>query len=165
MTEVFVDSNVFLRFYAGDDTEQGKTAEAIFVKAKNGGIKLLCGPPVFFEVAWTLKAWAKWPNDRILETLKAMTAVPNMTLLDEEIVVHAIALAQETGQEFADSYIAAAVRTRGARLATFNRKHFAKLGVPLYRGVDILAAENALPEVRRTGFDDRGLDLRNTGSS
>ncbi|MDR1966283.1 MAG: PIN domain-containing protein, partial [Synergistaceae bacterium] len=88
--------------------------------------------PVFFEVAWTLKAWAKWPNAKILEALQAMTAIPNMKLIDKDTVVAAILLAQETGQEFADSYIAATVQERGIKLMTFNHKHFMKLKTPLY---------------------------------
>jgi predicted nucleic acid-binding protein len=132
MEEVFVDSNVFLRFYANDDAGQGDLAEERFRRAAQREIELVTGPPVFFEVAWTLKAWAKWPNAKILGALQAMTAIPNMKLIDKDTVVAAILLAQETGQEFADSYIAATVRERGVKLMTFNHKHFAKLKTPLY---------------------------------
>jgi predicted nucleic acid-binding protein len=132
MPEVFVDSNVFLRFYAGDDTEQGREAENLFRRAARKEIELVTGPPVFFEVAWTLKAAVKWANAAILETLEAMTGAPNMKLIDKDIVVEAIVLAKETGQNFADAYIAATARTRGAGIATFNKKHFEKLGASLY---------------------------------
>jgi predicted nucleic acid-binding protein len=132
MPEVFVDSNVFLRFYAGDDTEQGRAAEKLFRAAARKEVELVTGPPVFFEVAWTLKAAAKWTNARILDTLTAMTAVPNMRLLDKDTVIEAISIARGAGQNFADAYIAATARSRGADVATFNKKHFAQLNVPLY---------------------------------
>jgi predicted nucleic-acid-binding protein len=130
--EIFVDSNVFLRFYAEDDQAQGDLAEEMFRRAARDELKLVSGPPVFFEVAWTLKSWFKWPNHRIVETLEAMAAVPNMKLLDKDLLVEAIALAKRTEQDFADSYIAATALSRGSKVATFNRKHFNKLGAKLY---------------------------------
>jgi predicted nucleic acid-binding protein len=132
MEEIFIDSNVFLRFYASDDAGQGDLAEELFRRAARNEIGLVTGPPVFFEVAWTLKAWAKWPNAKILDTLQAMTAIPNMRLIDKDTVISAILLAKAAGQEFADSYIAATVRERGIKLMTFNHKHFMKLKTPLY---------------------------------
>ena len=132
MTEVFVDSNVFLRFFIQDDPIQTQTAENIFLKAANKEIDLVTGPPVFFEVAWTLRAGAQWPNEKILEALEAMTGIPNLKLIDEDLVVEAILLAKESGQGFADAYIAATAKRRSSKVATFNIKHFTKLGINLY---------------------------------
>ena len=132
MREIFVDSNVFLRFYAEDDEAQGDAAEKMFRLAACRKIDLVTGPPVFFEVAWTLKSGFNWPNHKILETLEAMTAVPNMKLLDRDLVVGAILLAKETEQGFPDAYIAVTARSRTAMVATFNKKHFARLGSELY---------------------------------
>jgi predicted nucleic acid-binding protein len=132
MPEVFVDSNVFLRFYIEDDTVHGRAAENLFRRAAKKEIELVTGPPVFFEVAWTLKATAKWSNIKILEVLTAMTAAPNMKLLDRDNVIAAISLAEETGQNFADAYIAVTAKVRGANVATFNKKHFMKLKTSLY---------------------------------
>ena len=132
MEEVFVDSNVFLRFCAEDDKAQGDSAEKMFRMAARREIELVTGPPVFFEVAWSLKSGFKWPNEKILETLEAMTTIPNMKLLDKDLVVKAILLAKETGQGFSDAYITVTARARGAKVATFNVNHFSKLGAALY---------------------------------
>jgi predicted nucleic acid-binding protein len=132
MEEVFVDSNVFLQFYADDDKAQGDAAEKMFRLGASRKVDLVTGPPVFFEVAWSLKKGFNWPNSRILEALESMTAIPNMKLLDRDLVVRAILLAKETGQGFSDAYIAATAGIREAKVATFNSKHFAKLGVNLY---------------------------------
>jgi predicted nucleic acid-binding protein len=132
MEEIFVDSNVFLRFYAEDDKAQGEAAEKMFRMGAARKVDLVTGPPVFFEVAWSLKKGFNWPDHKILETLEAMTMIPNMKLLDRDLVVGAITLAKETGQGFSDAYITAAARSRGAKVATFNIKHFSKLGAKLY---------------------------------
>ena len=132
MPEIFLDSNVFLRFLVHDDQGQAQEAEDVFIKASNKEIDLITGPPVFFEVAWTLSTWAKWPNDRILNALSAMTGIPNLRLIDENLVIEAILLAKENSQGFADAYIAVTAKKRGAKVATFNSRHFAKLGVDMY---------------------------------
>ena len=61
-----------------------------------------------------------------------MTAVPNMKVLDRDLVVGAILLAKETGQGFSDAYIAVTARNRAAKVATFNKKHFARMDAKLY---------------------------------
>ena len=105
-----MDSNVFLRFYAEDDKSQGDAAEKMFHLAAARKIDLVTGPPVFFEVAWSLKSGFGWPNHKILETLEAMTTAPNMKLLDRDLIVGAIMLAKETGLGFPDTYTAVTAR-------------------------------------------------------
>lgn len=51
---VFVDANVFIRFFAWDDEAQAGAAERLFTAAREGKARLVTGPPVFFELAWTL---------------------------------------------------------------------------------------------------------------
>jgi len=100
--------------------------------AARGERRLVSGPPVLFELAWTLRAAYKVPRARVLEILKAVFATPNLTLTDSHLVAEALSLASETDSEFADAYIAAASRAAECSgVATFNRKDFAKLGVEL----------------------------------
>jgi hypothetical protein len=52
---------------------------------------------------------------------------------DAALVEEAINLARESDQEFADAYIFAASRKAGAEeIATFNLKHFHRLGAQLH---------------------------------
>ena len=61
-----------------------------------------------------------------------MTAVPNMKLLDRDLVAGAILLAKETEQGFPDAYIAVTAQSRKAKVATFNKRRFDKLGTTMY---------------------------------
>jgi len=130
MTAWFVDANVFLRFLTVDDRGHHPRAVRLFETAKAGECRLVTGPPVLFELAWTLRAAYKIPRDRVLEILSAVFAMPGMTLTDASLVADALTLASSTGAEFADAYIAASSRAAGcAGVATFDRKDFAKLGI------------------------------------
>jgi len=126
----FVDANVFLRFLTVDDEGQHHKAARLFEAAVRGECRLITGPPVLFELAWTLRAAYKVPRERGLEILSAVFAMPGLTLTDAPLVADALTLAAATGSEFADAYVAASARAAGCSgVATFNRKDFTRLGI------------------------------------
>jgi predicted nucleic-acid-binding protein len=132
MTTWFVDTNVFLRFLTMDEHGQHQKAVRLFEAANREECRLVTGPPVLFELAWTLRAAYKTPRARVLEILSAVFAMPGMTLMDAPLVAEALTLASATGSEFADAYIAAGSRASGCSgVATFNQKDFSRLGVQL----------------------------------
>lgn len=123
---------MFFRFLTVDDQGHHERAVRLFEAARAGECRLVTGPPVLFELAWTLRAAYKTPRARVIEILSAVFAMPGMTLTDAPRVAEALSLASAAGSEFADGYIAASARTAGcAGMATFDRKDFAKLGVEL----------------------------------
>jgi predicted nucleic-acid-binding protein len=72
-------------------------------------------------------------NDKILDVLEAILSFPGLRVLDKETVIASISLARETDSSFADSYIVASANSVNAdNVATFNRKHFTRLGTKLY---------------------------------
>jgi predicted nucleic acid-binding protein len=130
MTAWFVDTNVFLRVLTVDDSGQHQKAVRLFEGAQRGECRLVTGPPVLFELAWTLRAAYKMPKDGVLKILSAVFATPGLVLTDSPLVAEALTLASATGSEFADAYVA--VNSRAADcsgVATFNRKDFTRLGI------------------------------------
>jgi len=133
MTRVFGDSNVFLRFFTHDDRGQHSRAAELFKKAANGTLLLLTGPPVLFEIAWTLRAAYKLRGEQILDVLSRILTLPGLHMADAALAEEALRLARLTKLEFADAYIAASARASGAEaVATFNRRDFQRLGSALY---------------------------------
>jgi uncharacterized protein len=132
MNKIFIDSNVFLRFFTKDDQGQHEQAVVLFKKAEKGEIETVTGPPVLFEIAWTLRSAYDQSKERVLDVLSAIAALKGLQLIDADLVENAINLARSSGQEFADAYIAASAQKMEAEVATFNRKHFQRLGAKLY---------------------------------
>jgi len=126
----FIDANVFLRFFAVDDVRQYEQAARILRQAAEGELRLVCGPPVLFEIAWTLRVAHKLSKDSVLEVLQSIFAWPGIDWIDRDVVRAALVLAQQSGVEFADSYIAASARAAECDgVATFNLKDFKRLGL------------------------------------
>lgn len=132
MESVFVDANVFLRFLTKDDDGQASKAKSLFLKAQEGKLRLVTGPPILFEIAWTLKVRYKLSHTEILDVLESLIATPWLEMVDRDLAEEAVNIARLSGQDFADAYIHASAQQIGAAgVATFNRKHFEKLGTNL----------------------------------
>lgn len=133
MKRAYVDANVFLRFFTQDDEGQHAKARELFTEARDGKLELVSGPPVLFEIAWTLRGAYGLSPARILEVLDAIVAFPGLSLADEAVTLAAIGLARRSGVEFADAYIAASAQALGAdQIATFNIKDFKRLDSGLF---------------------------------
>jgi predicted nucleic acid-binding protein len=130
----FVDTNVFVRLaVVADDDRQMKQAKRLFEQAQAGNVDLVTGPPVLFEVAWVLGRFYKCSDLEILDFLEAILSFPNLRVLDKEQVMGTLEAARTTKSSFADSYIAVSAKNiKADAVATFNGKHFLKLGVSLY---------------------------------
>jgi uncharacterized protein len=132
MNSIFVDTNVFLRFLTHDDANQAVQARELFKKAEKGEIRLVTGPPVLFEIAWTLKVSYKKPQNEILDILETLVTSPWLDMPDKDLAEEAVNTARLCGQDFADAYIhVGALRMAKGGVATFNRKHFDRMGTKL----------------------------------
>jgi predicted nucleic acid-binding protein len=132
MRTVFVDANVFLRVFTEDDEGQHARAIRLLRRAAAGELALVTGPPVLFEVAWTLRRSYRQSPEQVLVALAAIAATPGLRLIDAGVVDAALELARRTGVDFADAYIAASAREQGAEsVATFNLTNFRRLGMPV----------------------------------
>jgi predicted nucleic acid-binding protein len=132
MKPVFVDANLFLRFFTRDDETHHRKAVSFFKRVSAGQIRVLTGPPVLFEVAWTLRSAYHQPSEKVLEVLGAILSLPGLKMTDTHLVSQALDLARNSGIEFADAYIAASAAEAGAVVGTFNRRHFEHLNLELY---------------------------------
>jgi uncharacterized protein len=134
MKSIFVDSNVFLRFFTISNDVQHRQAVELLRKAASGNISLITGPPVLFEIAWTMRTAYSQSREVVLDIISSIAATPGLELIDAEVVEEAITLARRSDQEFADAYIVAIAQKAGAaEIATFNKKHFEKLEAKLHK--------------------------------
>jgi predicted nucleic acid-binding protein len=132
MKRVAVDANVFLRFLTRDDAGQHEAAERLLRAGAAGAVDLVCGPPVLFEVAWTLRRGYKAGRAETLDMLQAILALPGLRASDAGVAARAVEIARESGAEFADAYVLAGAEAAGAdEVATFNVKDFRRMGAAL----------------------------------
>ncbi len=133
MSGVFVDANVFMRFFTRNHEGHHERAVRLFERAVSGEVHLLTGPPVFFEIAWTLRSSYKLSNEKVLDVLSRMLSLPGLHVSDADLVADAIHRSRESGVAFADAYImSSSTALEAETVATFNQSDFKRLKAPLY---------------------------------
>jgi len=133
LTKIFIDTNIFIRYLVNDIPGQIDKVEELFALAERGEVKLVTGPPVFFEMAWTLKSFYRMDRPRIYECLSSILGITGLEVTDIDLLEEALESYKNTTADFSDSYVAALSKKTGADLvATFNKKHFKDLGVQLH---------------------------------
>ena len=103
MKPVFVDANVFLRFFTQDDEGQHARAAKLFRAGAEGRLSLISGPPVLFEIAWTLRAAYGQDSSEVLDVLESILALPGLALTDAAVCAEAVRLARLSGVDFPDA--------------------------------------------------------------
>ena len=133
MKKIFVDTNLFIRYLVNDIPEMADQVERLFDKAVKGEVCLVTGPPVFFELAWTLKSFYKKSREYIHECLLSIMGIPGLEVLDSELLERALEIYRNTSADFGDAYIAISAGAVGAdSIATFNKSHFKNQRIALY---------------------------------
>ena len=133
MKRIFIDTNIFIRYFINDIPAQVDKVERLFDRAERGEITLVTGPPVFFEVAWTLKSFYNISRKGVYEYLSGILGLSGLEVIDLDILEDSLELFKNTSADFSDAYIAVLSKKIGAdSIATFNAKHFKKLDVQIY---------------------------------
>jgi len=125
---VFVDTNVFLRFFVKDVPSHYEKALALFEKAENGKIKLETSELVIAEIVWVLESFYGFTRKEIVEVLTTLLASRNLKIANHAKIAHAVALYLAGSMDFIDAYNIAYMRSKEyTKVATFDVKHYKKV--------------------------------------
>lgn len=124
MSKIFLDSNIWLRFFAHDNT-QFDSVQKLITAIENGQHLPYTSAIVLLEVAYVLKTAYKQPKGKVDEYLKAILLIRNMTVIDKTNTKKALEILEKTGIKFSDCLIASQI-PNGAVLVTFDRE-FSKI--------------------------------------
>jgi len=133
---VFVDTNVFLRFFVRDVEAQYEKARALFEKAEAGTIKLETSELVIAEIVWVLESFYGFTRKEIAEVLTTLLASRNLKIANHTKISHAAVLYTSGNMDFIDAYNIAYMRSKEyTKVATFDVKHYKKVdGISILDG-------------------------------
>jgi predicted nucleic acid-binding protein len=131
---VFVDTNVFLRFFVRDVENLYERARVLFEKAEAGKIKLETNELVIAEIVWVLESFYGFTRKEISEVLLTLLASRNLKIAGHAKISHAVELYASGNMDFIDAYNIAYMRAKEySKVATFDSRHFKKV-----EGISIL---------------------------
>lgn len=124
---LFADTNLFLRYLTNDVPEQADAVERSLRRAAAGELRLMTSALVVGEIIWTLESFYGLPKQTVREHVLAMLNTPGLEVAEADILLQAILWYEEKNVDFIDAYNAAWLLAGGLnRIATFDRKHFAR---------------------------------------
>ena len=125
---VFVDTNVFLRFFVNDVAAQYEKARVLFEAAEAGKIKLETSELVIAEIVWVLESFYGFARKEVTEVLSTLLSSRNLKIASHARISEAVRLYAAGHMDFIDAYNIAYIRQKEyTKVATFDSKHFKKV--------------------------------------
>ncbi len=130
VTDVWLDTNVILRFLTGDPPELARRARRLMQRAADGQIAARVTHVALAETVWVLGSFYGHGPAGIAETLRAFVLADGIVVDDQETVLDALRMMADANVAFVDAYVAATAKERDMPVATFDAD-FRRLGVAL----------------------------------
>ncbi|GAB4418103.1 MAG: hypothetical protein OHK0032_14140 [Thermodesulfovibrionales bacterium] len=122
---IFVDTNVFLRFFVRDVESFYQKAKELFEKAENGRANLETSDMVIAEIVWVLESYYSFSKAEIKEVVDTILESRNIKVSNHARVKDAISRYASGRMDFIDAYNIAYIKAKGLqKVATFDVKHF-----------------------------------------
>ncbi len=122
---IFVDTNVFLRFFVKDVEPQYEKAGSLFERAEAGKLKLETSELVIAEIVWVLESFYGFTKKEIVEVLTILLESRNLKIESASRIAAAVEIYSSRNIDFIDAYNIAYMKSKSyKKVATFDIKHY-----------------------------------------
>lgn len=128
--EVWLDTNVLLRYLTGQPPEQFRRARRLMQRAAEGEIVARVTHVALAETVWVLGSFYGREPSAIAETLRSFVLADGVKVDDPDTALDALRSMVDANVAFVDAYVAATARREAAPVASFD-EDFRRLGVEL----------------------------------
>lgn len=104
MKEIFIDTNIFLRYLMEDHKEFAKKSKKLISKIENGKYKAKTSVMVIAEVIWTLRSFYDQPKKEIIKAVDGILSISNLYIIEKINIRKVLKLFSVSSAEFIDCY-------------------------------------------------------------
>ena len=140
MRKLFLDTNIFLRFFLRDDEGQYQNVCKLFSKIEEGKFKPYASSIVFLELNYVARSIYKLPIHEVLDYIEAVRKMRGMTVVEKTDTKGAINLYRKYKVKLGDCFIASQL-PKGAILCSYD-DDFKKI-----KEIQVQAPDEILKEV------------------
>ena len=101
---IFIDTNIFLRYFEKEDEHIYRKTERLFTEIVNGNITGISTSLVIAEVVWVLDKFYNWEKGEICNNINLILRTPNIIFKERAILLEAINIYAERNMSFIDAY-------------------------------------------------------------
>lgn len=121
MKSWIVDTNVFLRLFLNDISEQADEAERLIKQAKVGKVSLIVPQIVIFEIEFALSKYYKFPKEKIVDCLTSIVSSEHLAVGGREVFSRAVVIYKGSNLSLTDCFLVAKSQMVGADVFTFDK--------------------------------------------
>ena len=119
--KVFIDTNIWLRFFLNDVPAQSQDCIKLFQKIEQGDYRPYTSAIVCLEAVYILEKLYGVPKDAIWEYIDGMLETRNLTIIEKTYTRRAIILAKASKRKISDCLIVAQM-PKEMILCTYDRE-------------------------------------------
>lgn len=109
----FLDTNVLLRYFMGDNAEMAKAAWRLLKEIERGDEKVVTTETVVFETVYTLQRTYGVSREEIQWLLSQIISLPGIRLTEKQLCLQALEMFVHYRISFADAYTTASMIAQG----------------------------------------------------
>ena len=117
---IFLDTNVFIRFYSRDNEEMYNAVEQLLALAEESNIQVATSTIVLTEIVYTLKSFYKLDVKTIIKHIDSILAIKSLKLVEKTDFPIAYKIYKKYGQKISDCLIVSQVPVN-YKLCSFDR--------------------------------------------
>lgn len=106
MKKLFLDTNIFLRFFLKDNENQYQDVCRLFARIEEGNFKPYTSSIVLLELNYVVRNIYKLPIDEVLDYIQAIKGMRGMVVIDKTDTDNAISLYKKYKVKLGDCFIA-----------------------------------------------------------
>lgn len=126
---IFIDTNIFIRFFVNDGTQEHKIVEKFFNKLVVSDTKYMTSTMVIAEIIWVLEKYYKMEKKNVCENIRLILDTPNILIKEKYILHNAIETFKKQNIDFIDAYnYAYALKNGSSKIISYD-KHFDRLAL------------------------------------
>lgn len=103
---IWVDTNIFIRFYRRDDAKLSPLAEKIISGCETGKLILVICPVTILEIIWLLTSFYKLSKSETITFVESIIALPNLEIINDNLAKKTVVLFKEKNIDAVDAYFA-----------------------------------------------------------
>ena len=124
---IFLDTNIFLRYFEREDELIYKKVERLFLEIVQGNIIAISNALVIAEVIWVLKKFYDWDKGEICNNIELILKTSNIKFRERSTIIEAVNFYRDKNINFIDAYNISYMQAYGIKEVYSFDKDFDKL--------------------------------------
>jgi uncharacterized protein len=124
---IFIDANIFIRYFVSDDLAKSKKVEELFQKIVAGETECFTNQMVIAEIVWVIDKFYNMDRQLISDNIEFIVNTPNLKVKEKNIILKAVDIYRNSNIDFIDAYNCSYILANNADSIFSYDSHFDKL--------------------------------------